>query len=222
MQAGLGIQAVDDARKSVRLARETIGTESLARALGHLMVAKKNVGGTGLEAAEEEYKLSRADGWTTAALSILTQASLRQGDIAAAQRWVTTLDAVFAAIQQRRLSSSQEADIRANVASAHAALEVSVGKYAEAERSLRSSIEDLRIWTNAYASIVDANPSAGLQRADYRLTGRMRGLTFVLVAQDRLVEAEIVAREFLLYSTRRISSAARRGTDSQSASRRGS
>ena len=72
MQAGLGIQAVDEARESVRLAREASGTESLARALGHLMVAEQNVGGTGLEAAEEEYRLSRADGWTTAALVVLT------------------------------------------------------------------------------------------------------------------------------------------------------
>ena len=203
MQAGLGTQAVEDARESVRLARETVGTESLARALGRLNAAEQNIGGTGLEAADEIYGLSRADGWTIQALVGLTQASLRQGDLVAAQRWVATSDAVFAAIQQRRLSSSQEADLRANVASAHAALEVSLGKYAESERSLRSSIEDLRIWTNAYVSTVDANPSAGIQRADYRLTGRMRGLTFVLVAQDRLVEAEVVAREFLLYSLRR-------------------
>jgi CHAT domain-containing protein len=201
MQAGLGIQAVDDARESVRLAREASGTESLARALGRLMVAELYVGGTGLEAAEEEYRLSRADGWTIQALLGTTQASLRQGDIAAAQRWVATSDAVFAVIRQRHLSPSQEADIRANVASAHAALELSVGKYAEAERSLRSSIDDLRTWSNS--DTIDANPHSGLQRADYRLTGRVRGLTFVLVAQDRLVEAEVVAREFLLYSLRR-------------------
>jgi CHAT domain-containing protein len=203
MEAGLSAQALEKARESVRLAREANDREALTRALGRLLAVEAYLGHDTLDTAQEQLRTSTSDGWSIMALTTLTQASLRQADLEGAKGWVSRSDAIFARYKLQQRAPSTIADVRANVTNSHASLEASIGHYAEAERYIRSSVEDVRLWRDPSATASGAATNSGAERADFRLSVRTRFLVNLLVTQGRLPEAEEVARESLIYNLRR-------------------
>jgi CHAT domain-containing protein len=199
LNLGLGNHALAHARESVRYAREA--PQVLAGALITLGVCQWWVEGNGYVAWREAYEVSRnnrQEGAMLSAARLLTEMAADQGDLVTAKQLVDESDRTLPLLR-----SAEAGVAAANNAEAHFFLEMGLGHYVEAEKWQRRAIANYGGYAASYStpsSWSDLRTDIGSIHRRVSVLGA--GLSRNLLAQGRFVEAEVVAREALLYALR--------------------
>ena len=199
LQAGRGTQALADGRESVRFAKDS-GYEITMESLQALRLALQFVGESPLDVTRELYARSKGDRWSMSLLIDFTNNAIRQGDVDAARRFVELSDETLA----RMRNDANPDGLRTSNAQTHAIYEEGIGQLDNAESWIRKALDYSRANVPP-GSITQSQSFADLRmnRADWILGNHTAVLTRILIAQGRLVEAEVIARESLLYNLRR-------------------
>src|SRR5262249_12273252 len=181
--------------------------QTLARSLIALGVCQWwREGSNGYSAWHEAYEVARNQrqwGLVLTSARLLTEIAADTGDIVTAKELVSESDRVLLTIRSRGILSEAFGANVANNAEAHFFLETGLGHYATAEKWQRIAIENY----GEYASMYDSPATWNYLGLDIgsihrRVSVLRAGLSRSLVAQGRFVEAEVVARDGLVYALR--------------------
>jgi CHAT domain-containing protein len=200
LQAGRGMQAVADGREGVRYGKDA-NYRVMMQSLGALRAALRFVGEPTADVTREIYARSHGDMWSMSPYIDFTQDAIRDGNVDAARRFVELSDQTLT----RMLPNEQNPNgIRGDNALTHASYDEAIGRMDEAERWAQKAVDYAR--ANALAGPTVQPQSFSHFRfslADWILGNHTILLTRILIKQGRLTDAEVIARESLLYNLQR-------------------
>jgi CHAT domain-containing protein len=204
LQMGLGTQAVADAREAVRYARES-GDPRLMLPYESLKNALIFAGEPSGDITREVYARARTQApdsmWTMSPLLAFTAEALQKGNVEEARKYVEESDQT---LKRMAAAEPNPNGVRTLNAKTHAIFEAGIGHWSEAERWTRMAIDYTRKNTLSGSEVrPDSFSHPRFSQADWALGGLVTLLAQILIREGKLEEAEVAARESLLYNLRR-------------------